>query len=267
MKNVTAEIGVFGGSGFYSLMEDFEEIKVETPYGSPSDMLAVGTLAGKKVAFLPRHGKNHQLPPHMINYRANIYAFKQLGCNRIIASSCVGSLQKDIKPGDFVIPDQFIDRTKNRIDTFYDGPYATHVSSAEVFCPSLRNYAEKVGSSLGITMHNGGTCVTIQGPRFSSKAESKWFTREGWHIVSMTQYPECILAFEKELCYVNISLVTDYDAGIVAEDGTEPVSADEVVRVLKSNTERVKKLIFEMIKNMPDARDCECMNALKYARM
>lgn len=267
MTEYNAEIGVFGGSGLYSLMDDVEEIKVETPYGAPSDTLAIGTVAGKRVAFLPRHGKDHRLPPHMIPYLANVYAMKQLGVTRIIGPSCVGSLQPNIKPGDFVVCDQFVDRTSGRKDTFYDGPYATHVSSAEPYCPTLRKLAVEIGREHGINIHDGGTCVTIQGPRFSSKAESLWFTKMGWAVVNMTQYPECILAREQEICYVNIALITDYDVGVVAEGGAEPVSAGEVVKVLQANNERVKSMILDMIKRMPDTRDCACAHALEGARM
>jgi 5'-methylthioadenosine phosphorylase len=267
MTDRQAEIGVFGGSGFYSLLEDVEEIKVETPYGAPSDKIALGTAAGRRVAFLPRHGKSHQLPPHMIPYRANIYAMKELGVSRIIGANCVGSLQPNLKPGDFVVCDQFVDRTSGRKDTFYDGPVAVHVSPAEPYCSKLRALAVEVGREMGITMHDGGVCVTIQGPRFSTRAESQWFTKMGWAVVTMTQYPECVLALEQEICYVNIALVTDYDVGVVAEGGAEPVNSDEVVRVLHENTERVKSLSLEMIKRIPDTRDCFCAHALEHARL
>jgi len=267
MTDPRAEIGVFGGSGFYSLMDDFREVKLDTPYGAPSDTITIGTIAGKQVAFLPRHGKHHQLPPHMIPYRANIWAMKQLGVTRIIGPNCVGSLQADIRPGDFVVCDQFVDRTSGRKDTFYDGPVATHISSAEPYCRVLRKLAVEIGREQGINMHDGGTCVVIQGPRFSSRAESQWFTRMGWHVVNMTQYPECILAMEQEICYVNIALITDYDVGIVAEGGAEPVNAAEIVKVLEANNERVKRLIMEMVKRIPDTRDCSCASALKFARL
>ncbi len=267
MTDYKAEIGVFGGSGFYSLLDEFEEIKVETPYGPPSDKVAVGTVAGRRVAFLPRHGKSHQYPPHAIPYRANIYAMKHLGVTRIIGPNAVGSLQAHIKPGDFVVCDQFVDRTSGRKDTFYDGPITTHISAAEPYCPTLRRLAVEIGREQGVTMHDGGTCVVIQGPRFSTRAESLWFTKMGWSVVNMTQYPECVLALEQEICYVNIALVTDYDVGIVAEGGAEPVSAAEIINVLNANNERVKKLILEMIRRMPDTRDCPCATALKYARL
>ncbi|MCX6345848.1 MAG: S-methyl-5'-thioadenosine phosphorylase [Armatimonadetes bacterium] len=267
MTDLKAEVGVFGGSGFYSLIDGLEEVKIETPYGLPSDTIAIGMIAGRRVAFLPRHGKHHHLPPHMIPYRANIYAMKQLGVSQIIGPNCVGSLQKNIKPGDFVVCDQFIDRTTGRKDTFYDGPVATHISSAEPYCPTLRKLAVEIGREQNVTMHDGGVSVCIQGPRFSSRAESAWFTKMGWHVVNMTQYPESILALEQEICYVNIALITDYDVGVVAEEGSEPVSSDEVVRVLHANNDRVRSLIVEMIERIPETRDCPCASALKYARM
>lgn len=267
MPEHRAEIGVFGGSGFYSLMDDFREVKIETPYGSPSDMVAIGMISGKKVAFIPRHGKHHQYPPHKIPYLANIAAMKQLGVTRIIGPNAVGSLQTNIKPGDFVVCDQFVDRTSGRKDTFYDGPIVTHISSAEPYCKTLRSLAVRIGREQGITMHDGGTCVAVQGPRFSTRAESLWFTKMGWSVVNMTQYPECVLALEQEICYVNIALITDYDVGVVAEGGAEPVSANEVVQVLVANNERVKTLIMEMIKQMPETRDCPCAHSLEFARI
>lgn len=263
----TAEIGVFGGSGFYRLMDDVTDVKVETPYGPPSDVVAIGTISKKRVAFLPRHGRLHQYPPHAIPYRANVFAMKKLGVTRIIGPNAVGSLQPQIRPGDFVVCDQFIDRTSGRGDTFYDGPVATHISAAEPYCEKLRALAVQIGREQGVTVHDGGTCVVIQGPRFSTRAESSWFTKMGWSVVNMTQYPECILALEQEICYVNIALITDYDAGIVAEGGAEPVSADEVVRVLSANNERVRNLIVEMVARMPDTRDCFCARALDSARL
>jgi 5'-methylthioadenosine phosphorylase len=267
MADLKAEIGVFGGSGFYSLLDNAEEVKIDTPYGAPSDLVTIGAVAGRRVAFLPRHGKRHQHPPHMIPYRANIWAMKQLGVTRIIGPNAVGSLQANIRPGDFVICDQFVDRTNGRKDTFYDGPVVTHVSSAEPYCKKLRDLAVDIAKERGVPVHDGGTCVVVQGPRFSTRAESLWFTQMGWSVVNMTQYPECILALEQEICYVNIALITDYDVGIVAEGAAEPVSAAEVVNVLNANNERVRNVILEMIKRMPDTRDCPCATALKYARL
>ncbi|MDO9557621.1 MAG: S-methyl-5'-thioadenosine phosphorylase [Coriobacteriia bacterium] len=257
-----AEIGVFGGSGFYSLLEDPTEFKVDTPYGSPSSPVMYGDIGGRKVAFLPRHGKDHSLPPHMINYRANVYAMKRLGVSRIIGPNACGSLQPGVKPGDFVICDQFVDRTSGRKDTFYDGPTTTHVSSADPYCPVMRQTAIDQAAGLGITAHARGTVVVIQGPRFSTRSESKWFASQGWEVINMTQYPECYLARELEICYCNISLITDHDAG---SEGAEPVSNDEVVRVFNENNEKVRALLYAMIPALPVERDCVCAHALEGA--
>lgn len=265
--DIKAEIGVFGGSGFYSLLEDAIEVDVKTPYGSPSDKIAVGTVAGKKVAFLPRHGKSHQLAPHAIPYMANVWAMKSLGVTAVIAPSAVGSLQPNIKPGDFVVCDQFVDRTYGRKDTFFDGPDVVHVSTAEPYCPYMRQLSIDVIKDLGITVHEAGTNVVIQGPRFSTKSESQWFTGSGWDVISMTQYPEVVLSLEQSLCYVNIALVTDYDAGLVGVPGTQPVSAGEVVKVFAANNERVKQVILEMIKGVSPVRTCQCSTILDHARM
>jgi 5'-methylthioadenosine phosphorylase len=264
--NDQAEIGIFGGSGFYSFAEGpIREIKIETPYGAPSDTIALATVAGRRVAFLPRHGRTHSLPPHKIPYRANLWAFKELGITRVIAPSAVGSLQAHIQPGDFVISDQFVDRTSGREDTYYDGPFATHVSTAEPYCADLRQLAADITEAEEIPVHTAGTCVVIQGPRFSTKAESQWFTQMGWEVVNMTQYPEAALARELAMCYVNISLVTDFDAGVVSEHG--PVQAVDVAKILAQNTENVKRVLRRMLERMPSTRDCDCANALKYARL
>jgi 5'-methylthioadenosine phosphorylase len=257
-----AEIGVFGGSGFYSLLENPEEHRVNTPYGAPSSPIMVGEIGGRTVAFLPRHGKDHSLPPHMINYRANVWAMKELGVTRIIGPNACGSLQPDVKPGDFVICDQFVDRTWGRKDTFYDGPITTHVSSADPYCPTMRQVAVDSAAALGITAHPTGTVVVIQGPRFSTRSESKWFASQGWEVINMTQYPECYLARELEICYCNISLITDHDAGT---EGAEPVTNDEVVRVFNDNNEKVRALIHAMVPAMPAERPCVCATALQGA--
>jgi 5'-methylthioadenosine phosphorylase len=260
-----AEIGIFGGSGFYKLMEDAETISVETPYGPPSDRYVVGTLAGKKVAFLPRHGLNHQVPPHRINYRANVWGMKSLGVSRIISPCAAGSLQKHVAPGHFVVCDQFIDRTSGRPDTFYDGPISTHVSAAEPYCPELRKLAVQAGDDCGITMHHRGTVVVIQGPRFSTKAESKWFTSMGWEVINMTQYPEVQLARELEMCPVNISLITDYDSGLVGD--VDPVSHSEVVKVFGENITKLQSMLLKLLATIPnDRKVCKCHQALEGAR-
>ena len=265
-KNIEAEIGIIGGSGFYDLAKDLKEIKVGTPYGPPSDKIALGNIAGRKVAFLPRHSKTHDLPPHQINYRANIWALKELGVSRIITSHAVGSLQKEIKPGDFIILDQFIDRTKDRIDTFYDGQLSTHISTAFPYCPQLRKLAINEAKKLKLPIHEKGTVVVIQGPRFSTAAESAWFTQMGWDVVNMTEYPEIALAREKEICYCAVAISTDYDVGLVVKGGVEPVSAQMAIKVFKSNINKVKKLILTMIKNWPKKVTCDCQKALEDAR-
>jgi 5'-methylthioadenosine phosphorylase len=261
-----AEIGIFGGSGFYEFADsDVEEISVETPYGPPSDKLALCTVAGRKVVFLPRHGKTHSIPPHKINYRANLWAFKELGVARILAPNAVGSLKREYEPGHFAINDQLVDRTSGRIDTFYDGPSVTHVSTADPYCPQLRQAAISATKAERVPLHETATSVVIQGPRFSTKAESRWFASAGWEIVSMTQYPEAVLARELEICYANISLITDYDSG-VAVDG-DHVEASDVMRVMGQNTANVKRVLRRIIAELPEERTCSCGQALKYAHL
>ncbi len=261
-----ADIGVFGGSGFYSLMEGpVEQVSVQTPFGAPSDRIAIGRLGDVRVAFLPRHGPHHSIPPHAINYRANLWAMAHLGVTRVIAPTAAGSLQPHIKPGDFVVCDQFIDRTYARAQTFYDGPRVVHISTADPYCPDLREHSIGVGRELGITVHERGTVVVIQGPRFSTRAESQWFSRQGWEVINMTQYPEAVLARELELCYVNIALITDYDAGLEGQSGIRPVSVTDVVRVLNDNNERVRRLIERLLPRLHAARTCPCSRALEHA--
>jgi 5'-methylthioadenosine phosphorylase len=244
------EIGIFGGSGLYALLDSYDEVIVETPYGPPSDAIMVGTLAGRSVAFLPRHGRGHTIAPHRINYRANLWAMQALGVSGIIAPSAVGSLQANIHPGTMVVCDQYVDRTTGRADTFYDGDKVIHISPADPYCPILRETANLAAEHVGVTVHSNGTLVVINGPRFSTKAESQWFTNNGWHVIGMTGYPEAMLARELALPYVNISLVTDFDAGVVA--GAEPVSHAEVMRVFAANIGNVRNVLLEMIKNFPD---------------
>ncbi len=254
-----AEIGVFGGSGFYELLDSPKEYRMNTPFGAPSSPVMIGDIGGKTVAFLPRHGKDHQLPPHMINFRANLWAMKELGVTRIIGPNACGSLQPHVEPGHFVICDQFVDRTSGRKDTFFDGPITTHVSSADPYCPTMRQVALDTAAKLGITAHPSGTVVVIQGPRFSTRAESRWFASQGWEVINMTQYPECYLARELEICYVNISLITDFDAGM---EGVAAVTNEDVIRVFNENNSKVKNLIHSMIPQLPDARPCVCATAL-----
>ncbi len=260
-----AEVAIIGGSGFYSFLTG-EEVEVETPYGKPSDKILLAEYQGRKIAFLPRHGKEHQLPPHRINYRANLFALKKLGVRQILAPCAVGSLKPEISPGSFVIVDQFVDWTKNREDTFYNGPKVTHVSMAEPYCPALRDLIIKACQKLQISCQEQGTVLVIEGPRFSTKAESRFYSSFA-DIINMTQYPEVVLARELEMCYANISLVTDYDAGLKERPGVKPVSAQEVKQVFSQNNEKVKALILEVIENMPERLDCSCSIALKNARL
>lgn len=264
MTRHQAEIGVFGGSGFYSLVEGADPVEVATPYGPPSDLVTLGEIAGRRVAFLPRHGAGHTIPPHRINYRANVWALKELGVTRLISPCACGSLQPEVAPGHFVICDQVVNRTWGRPDTYYDGPVATHVSFADPYCPELRPIAARVAGRLGITVHEAGTMVVIQGPRFTTRAESAAFSREGWHVVNMTQYPEVILARELEICCVNISLVTDYDAGV---QGQPAVTAAEIVRIFQQNNERLRALLFELLPAVPASRSCPCGSALEGAQL
>ncbi len=258
----SAEIGVIGGTGVYDpeVIEDAREVKVYTPYGAPSDLVTLGTYKGRSIAFIPRHGRGHQIPPHRINARANIWAMKQLGVDRIVASSAVGSLREDYSPGDFVITDQFIDRTKARPDTFYDGGQICHISSADPVCPQLHDYFVDHAGRLGVTVHPTGTYVCVNGPRFSTRAESRLFRQWGADIIGMTLYPECVLAREAEICYVSVAMVTDYD--VWAE---KPVSTQEILETLRVNSANFKSLIMEALPGIPTERECGCGEALKYA--
>jgi 5'-methylthioadenosine phosphorylase len=261
-----ANIGIFGGSGFYSFLDDVKEVQLETPYGSPSAPVSIGTIEGRSVAFLPRHGLKHQFPPHKINYRANLWAFKELGVTRIIGPCAAGSLKKDVKPGEFVVCDQLVDHTMGRReDTFYEGPVTTHISYADPYCPELRSLAIDTAKETGITVHETGTVVAVPGPRFSTRAESKWFQDAGWEVINMTQYPEAYLARELEICYANVSLITDYDVGVIGE--SDPVSHEEVVRVFTENNAKLRDLLFGVVPKIPTERGCVCSTALQGASM
>lgn len=268
VDNIRAQVGIIGGTGFYSLLTgEVSEAWIETPYGPPSDKVTVGKVGGRTVAFLPRHSKGHTIPPHKINYRANIWALKSLGVTDIIAPNACGSLQNHVKPGEFVICDQFVDRTSGRIDTFYDGPLVTHVSAAEPYCPILREHAIAVCRELAISHHEKGTVVVIQGPRFSTKAESRWFTAQGWEVINMTQYPECLLAREQEISYVNISLITDYDAGLVGDDPeAHPVNNQEVVRMFRANLDNLRRIVLRMVETLPDTSQSPARSCLALSR-
>jgi 5'-methylthioadenosine phosphorylase len=256
------EIGIIGGSGIYDpeILEDVKEVKVYTPFGQTSSLISVGYHKGRKVAFIPRHGPKHQIPPHKIPFKANIWALKELGVKRIISPSAVGSLREDYKPSEFVLVDQFIDRTKSRGDTFYDGGQVCHVSTADPFCPELRQIFLMTAKDTKINVHNEGTYICIQGPRFSTRAESKLFRTWGVDVIGMTLFPEVALAREAEICYISISMITDYD--VWAE---KPVSTNEILATMSNNVENFKKLVTETIPRIPKVRKCLCKDALKDA--
>ncbi|MEN3014002.1 MAG: S-methyl-5'-thioadenosine phosphorylase [Endomicrobiia bacterium] len=258
------KIGIIGGSGVYNIedLKNIKEYNIVTPFGKPSDKIIVGELEGKHVAFLPRHGKGHFISPTELNSQANIYAFKLLGVEFLFSISACGSLKEEIKPRDFVIPDQIYDRTKHRNPTFFRDGFVAHVAFAQPYCENLRKLVFECCRELNLTTHFGGTYVCIEGPQFSTKAESKVYRHLGFDIIGMTALPEAKLAREAEICYVTIALVTDYD---VWKEGHE-VTADEVLANLKANTENSKKLIKLIIKKLnPDIRECSCKDALKYA--
>ena len=263
----TAEIGVFGGSGFYEWLDAADEIKVTTPYGPPSGSLALAEVGGRRVAFLPRHGPNHEVSAPFVNYRANVWAMHELGVRRIIGPSAVGSLRPDLHPGDLVICDQFFDRTNGRADTYYPGPDVVHVSVADPYCPELRQLSGRIAEQQSLRFSPSGTVVVVQGTRFSTRAESRWYSRMGWDIVGMTQYPEVSLARELEMCYLNLCLVTDYDVGLEGVPEVSAVQAHEVMRVLAENIVRVRDLLAAMIPIIPAEASCNCQRSLEGARL
>jgi len=264
MNDISAEIGIIGGTGVYDpdIIENPKEVKVSTPFGGTSSLITIGTHEGRKIAFLSRHGPSHQIPPHNIPNQANIWALRKIGIKRIIASSAVGSLREDYKPGDFVITDQFIDRTKKRLDTFYEGGQICHISAADPICPQLHDYFVDHARKLELRVHPSGTYICIEGPRFSTRAESKLFRQWGCDIIGMTLYPEVILAREAQLCYVSIAMVTDYD--VWAE---KPVSAQEVIETMENNSENFKKLIMTSLPEIPEERLCDCGESLRLSLM
>ena len=254
----TAQIGVIGGSGFYAFLEGATEIEIDTPYGPPSDPLVVGEIAGRRVAFVPRHGRDHRFPPHRIPYRANLWALRSLGVRQVLAPCAVGGLRPELGAGALVVCDQLVDRTSGRAQTFHDTG-AVHVGFADPYCPTGRGVAVSVASGAGWPVTDGGTMVVVEGPRFSTRAESQWFAAQGWSVVNMTGHPEAVLARELALCYTAIALVTDLDAGV---EGGEPVSQAEVFRVFADNTARLRDLLFDVVAALPVDRSCPCGAAL-----
>jgi len=262
MTEEKAEIGIFGGTGIYDsgMLQNSKEITIDTPYGQTSDSITIGEFNGKKIAFMPRHGKKHTIPPHMINYRANIWAFKELGVKRIVAPSAVGSLKENFQPGNFALPTQFLDFTKSRETSFSENGRVIHISAAEPFCPELQKAIIDSAENQDVTLHENCTYVCIEGPRFSTKAESKFFKSTGADIIGMTLVPECQLAREAQICYVSVSTITDYD--VWAE---KPVTAKEVLETLSKNVEKTKELLRVLIDKIPETKSCNCEKALSEA--
>ncbi|MFG3578249.1 S-methyl-5'-thioadenosine phosphorylase [Micromonospora chersina] len=254
----TAELAVIGGSGLYALLDGATEHVLETPYGAPSDPVTIAEVAGRRVAFLPRHGRDHRYPPHLIPYRANLWALRSLGVRQVLAPCAVGGLRPELGPGTFVVPDQLVDRTSGRAQTYYDQG-AVHVSFADPYCPAGRRTLLDAAAGRGVPAVDGGTVVVVQGPRFSTRAESRWFASIGGTVVNMTGHPEAVLARELALCYTSIALVTDLDAGVEAGGS---VTQEEVFRVFGENTDRLRGVLLDAVAALPAERDCPCGRAL-----
>ena len=261
-------IGIIGGSGLYELFEPDRTVEPETPYGPASAPIALASVGGIPTAFLPRHGLEHQFPPHRVPYRANLWALRSVGVTRIVAPCAAGSLQPELSPGTFVVCDQFVDRTTGRSHTFFDGPDVRHVSAADPYCADLRATLLGAGVELGLPVHDGGTVVVIEGPRFSTRAESAWFRSMGWDLVNMTAYPEGWLARELGLCYANLSLVTDYDVGVAGDATGEAVTAQAVLETFAANIERLRALLATAIARIGEAPPGDaCRQALDAAAL
>jgi 5'-methylthioadenosine phosphorylase len=258
----SAKIGIIGGSGFYSLMNQPYSVECRNKYGSTSAPLSFGKIENIDVAFLPRHGVKHTLSPHKVPFRANIEALAEAGVERVIATSAVGSLSKEYRPGDFVLFDQFVNMTHGRDDTFFDEDKVVHVSTADPYCSELRALAQETADEIGINCHSSGTVVVVNGPRFSTKAESRFFSSQSFQLINMTQYPEVALAREKALCYLGIGIVTDYDAGLQGNDDIMPVSTSEMLSVFGKSVENAKEMIRVLLSKIPDERGCSCSRAL-----
>jgi 5'-methylthioadenosine phosphorylase len=253
-----AEIGVFGGSGFYQFLDDVERVDIDTRWGPPSDSIALGTVAGRRVAFLPRHGRRHELPPGLVPYRANVWAMKELGVTRVFGPCAVGSLQRHIGPGDVVVCDQLVDRTWGRPDTYFEGPDVVHVSFADPYCPELRARAVAAARATEATVHERGTVVVIPGPRFSTRAESAAYRAQGFDVINMTQHPEAYLSRELGLCYATLAMVTDHDSGV---DDIVPVTHDQVLAVFDANLGRLRTILLDALAATPLERACGCADA------
>jgi 5'-methylthioadenosine phosphorylase len=254
-----ADIGVIGGSGFYEFLDSADEVRVETPFGPPSDPLVIGLVGGKRVAFVPRHGRDHRFPPHRIPYRANLWALRSVGVRQILAPTAVGSLRADYGPGKLVIPDQLVDRTTARVQTYFDEGAAVHIQFSDPYCAVGRATAIGAAQVTGWDPAPAGTLVVIEGPRFSTRAESRWYAAQDWAIIGMTGHPEAVLARELALCYTAVALVTDLDAGV---DEGEGVTQAEVFKVFASNVARLRETIVRAIEDLPGERVCSCPQAL-----
>jgi 5'-methylthioadenosine phosphorylase len=246
----TADIGVIGGTGFYSFVEDAEELAVSTPYGDPSAPVAVGTVAGRRVAFLPRHGAHHDFPPHGINYRANLWALRSLGVRQVLAPCAVGGLRHEVSPGDVVVPDQLVDRTHRRVSSYVEEG-ATHLPFADPYCARISSAVAAADGSI----RSGGTMVVVEGPRFSTRAESRHYAEQGWTLINMTAMPEAALARELRMCYASIALVTDMDAGA---EGGEGVGQEEVFALFRQNLARLTGLLTDTVSALPSPDGCPC---------
>ncbi len=259
-----AKIGVIGGSGLYKIdgLTDIEEVNTDTPFGKPSAPITIGRLEGVGIAFLPRHGKGHHISPTEVPYRANVYALKSLGVERIIAINTVGSFKQEIKPGDLVIPDQIIDRTRSRVNSFFNQGIVVHIPFAESFCPVLSQIVFDAAKETGASVHPKGTYVAMEGPAFSTKAESRLYRSWGADIIGMTALPEAKLAREAEICYAIIAGVTDYDSW---QEKSQPITVDVILNILRQNTDTIKKIIKLAVARIPEQRDCSCAIALKDA--
>jgi 5'-methylthioadenosine phosphorylase len=279
LSAAAADVGVFGGSGFYEFLDDVEEFAIDTPFGPAASSVAVVSVDGVRVAFLARHGRGHELPPHKVNWRANAWALRETGVRWIVGPCAVGSLRPDRHPGEMVVVDQLVDRTWGRGDTFFDGPVVTgglrpptpsssgslalarptHVPFADPYCPEMRGPLLEAAGAEGIVAHDGGTVVVIQGPRFSTRAESRWFRSQGWDVVNMTQYPEALLARELGLCYAGLALVTDYDTGVEGVEDVDAVTMDAVFEVLRANVEKTRRVLRRAIPALARLpRSCAC---------
>jgi 5'-methylthioadenosine phosphorylase len=262
VSDAVAPVGVFGGSGFTAFLEGVEHREIATPFGSPAAPLAIGHTGDRRVVFLPRHGESHQYAPHLVPAKANLWAMRSLGVRQVIGPCAAGSLRAEIAPGDFVVLDQLVDRTWGRPDTYYDAGHAHHVSFADPYCPELGPLATAAANRLGIGVHDGGTVVVVQGPRFSTRAESRFYRSAGWDVINMTQYPEAYLARELGLCYLGIALITDYDTGVEDDPDVTPVTHEQVFSFMDDNIHHVRQLLMDLVPTLPTEPGCACSDAV-----